>query len=57
MRAVRFHEYGEPDVLQVDEVPSPNPARMKYWSTLRRPASIRSTRYFETVFDRYLYRW
>jgi|AntDeeMinimDraft_4_1070355.scaffolds.fasta_scaffold00085_35 NADPH:quinone reductase-like Zn-dependent oxidoreductase len=25
MRAVRFHEYGEPDVLQVDEVPSPEP--------------------------------
>ncbi|WP_326639943.1 zinc-binding dehydrogenase [Streptosporangium sp. NBC_01755] len=25
MRAVRFHEYGPPDVLQVDEVPDPEP--------------------------------
>lgn len=26
MRAVRFHEYGSPDVLQVDQVPVPVPA-------------------------------
>lgn len=25
MRAVRFHEYGEPDVLQVDIIPTPEP--------------------------------
>jgi NADPH2:quinone reductase len=25
MRAVRFHDYGSPDVLQVDEVPDPEP--------------------------------
>ncbi|MEU7913705.1 quinone oxidoreductase family protein [Microbispora bryophytorum] len=25
MRAVRFHDYGPPDVLQVDEVPDPEP--------------------------------
>ncbi|GAB2502971.1 NAD(P)-dependent alcohol dehydrogenase [Promicromonospora xylanilytica] len=27
MRAVRFHEHGSPDVLQVDQVPVPVPAR------------------------------
>lgn len=27
MRAVRFHEYGDVDVLQIDEVPKPTPSR------------------------------
>jgi hypothetical protein len=31
MRAVRFHEYGDPSILRVDEVPRPRPRGARYW--------------------------
>lgn len=38
-RAVRFHRTGGPEVLQLDEVDVPAPARMRFKSVSRRSAS------------------
>ena len=45
MKAVRFHEYGGPEVLRVEEVDVPSPARGRCWcaSPPRRSTASKAT--------------
>ena len=46
MRAVRVHEFGDPDVLLLEELPQPRAgARARCWSACRRRASTPSETY------------
>jgi NADPH:quinone reductase-like Zn-dependent oxidoreductase len=31
MKAIRVHEFGDPEVLRVEEVPTPQPGPVKCW--------------------------
>ena len=43
MRAVQFSEFGGPEVLEVVDLPDPQPAAVRSGSRSMRPASTRST--------------
>ena len=36
MKAVRFHQYGGPEVLQYEDVPDAKPRRIRCWCGSRR---------------------
>jgi NADPH:quinone reductase-like Zn-dependent oxidoreductase len=38
MKAIRVHKFGGPEVLQLDDVADPSPARARCWSRSRRRA-------------------
>ena len=43
MKAIRVHEFGGPDVMQLEDVPDPTPGRTRSSSASARPASTPST--------------
>ena len=57
MKAVRFHEYGGPDVLRYEDVEMPVPAPTRCGSASRRRRSIPSTRASAAGFSRRRSRW
>jgi hypothetical protein len=42
MKAIRVHEFGGPEVLRIEEVPTPQPGPVKYWFECARSALTRS---------------